>query len=317
MHKVFIHGGSGTTGLRLKERLLARDDVSLVEIGEAERKDPEAVKTCMASAEFTFFCLPDEAALEATPLAAEAGCRVIDCSFAHRTDPAWTYGYPELSPARRAAVAASERVAGPGCHAGGCICLMYPLLKSGLVPEDYPFCFTSVTGYSGGGKKMIAEYEDADRPASFSAPRQYALGQTHKHMREAKAVCGLQTEPVFLPIVDDFYAGMHVTLPLQPRCIPGRPTLKNVLEVLQSHYADSKLIHVLPEPVNDGMLSASALAGRDDLCICVSGNDERVLLHALFDNLGKGASGAAIQCFNIMAGLPEETGLVIGKAEVQ
>ncbi len=317
MQSVFIHGGSGTTGLRLRERLLARDDVRLVEIDEVSRKDPEAVKTCMASADFVFFCLPDEAALEAEPIAAEAGCRVIDCSFAHRTVRGWTYGYPELSAARRAAVAAASRVAGPGCHAGGCISLAYPLLRRGLVPYDYPFDFTSVTGYSGGGKKMIAQYEDPARDPLLSAPRQYALGQTHKHMREAVHVCRLPYQPNFLPIVDDFYAGMHVTLPLHTRLIPGRPTLKNVLELMQEHYAGQKLIHVLPEPVNDGMISAACMEGRDDLCICVSGNDERVLLHALFDNLGKGASGAAIQCFNIMAGLPEETGLVLGEGKVQ
>ena len=317
MHKVFIHGGSGTTGLRLRERLLERADVKLVEIDEAERKDPEAVKACMAVADFVFFCLPDEAALEAEPIAAAAGCRVIDCSFAHRTAAGWTYGYPELSPARRAAIAASSRVAGPGCHAGGCVALAYPLLRSGLVPYDYPFCFTSVTGYSGGGKKMIAEYEDAERSPLLSAPRQYALGQTHKHMREAAHVCKLPYQPAFLPIVDDFYAGMHVTLPLHSRCVPGKPTLRNVLDCLRKHYEGQKLVHVLPQPVNEGMISAAFMEGRDDLCICVSGNDERILVHALFDNLGKGASGQAIQCFNLMAGVPEETGLILGKAEVQ
>ena len=222
-----------------------------------------------------------------------------------------------VSPIRREKIKNAKRIANPGCHASGFIALTEPLVTLGLLKDTARLSCFSLTGYSGGGKKMIAEYEDPLRPASYSAPRQYALGQTHKHMREAKAVCGLATEPVFLPIVDDFYAGMHVTLPLQPRCIPGKPTLQNVLEVLQNHYAGAKLIHVLPEPVNDGMLSASALAGRDDLVLCVSGNDERVLLHALFDNLGKGASGAAIQCFNIMAGLPEETGLILGKAEVQ
>lgn len=316
MHRVFIHGGSGTTGLRLRERMLARDDVALVEIEEAVRKDAQAVKACMAEADFTFFCLPDDAAVEAAALAAETDCRVIDCSCAHRSDPDWVYGYPELSAARREAVAAAKRVAGPGCHAGGCIVLAYPLLRAGLVPYDYPFCFTSVTGYSGGGKKMIADYDAPDRSPLLSAPRQYALGQTHKHLREMVTTCKFP-EPVFLPIVDDFYAGMHVTLPIVSRCIPGRPTLQRVLDCLRAHYAGQKLVHVLPEPVNDGMISAAYMAGRDDLCICVSGNDERILVHALFDNLGKGASGGAIECFNIMAGLPEETGLILGKPEVQ
>lgn len=313
MYKVFINGGSGTTGLRLRERMLGRPDVELIEIEDAVRKDPEAVKACMAKSDVSFFCLPDAAAIEAAALAEEAGCRVIDCSTAHRTNPAWAYGFPELSEAHRAAIASAPRVAGPGCHASGFIALAYPLVKAGLVPPDYAFCCTSVTGYSGGGKSMIADYENPKRSKLLDAPRQYALGQTHKHLPEMEVVCGLTQPPVFLPIVSDFYAGMHVTIPLHTRCLPGHPTLEAIHAALEAHYAPAGHVRVMPAPANEGMLSAVAMDGRDDMCIYVSGNDERVLLHAMFDNLGKGASGAALQCFNIMVGAPEGTGLVLGK----
>lgn len=313
MYNVFIHGGSGTTGLRLKERMLSRNDVKLIEISDEKRKEPATIKECMAASDVTFFCLPDAAAIEAAELAEGTLCRVIDCSTAHRTDSAWAYGFPELSEKHRSAILSAPRVAGPGCHASGVIALVYPLVQAGILPPDYPLCCTSVTGYSGGGKSMIAEYEDPARDALLSAPRQYALGQRHKHLAEMIAVCGLKNAPAFLPIVDDFYAGMHVTIPLHTRLLPGKPTPESVCEALKAHYASGGHVFVDPEPGNDGMLSSLCMADRDDMRICVSGNEDLILVHSLFDNLGKGASGAALQCFNIMVGAPESTGLVLGK----
>ena len=311
MYRVFIHGSAGTTGLRIRERLESRTDVALVEIEEARRKDPEAVRACMAASDVSFFCLPDAAAVEAAALAEGTGCRVIDCSTAHRTDPAWAYGFPELGEKYRNAIVSAPRVAGPGCHASGFIALVYPLVQAGILPPDYPLSCTSVTGYSGGGKSMIADYRDPARSPLLSAPRQYGLGQTHKHLPEMRAVCGLTEAPAFLPIVADFYAGMHVTVPLHTRCLPGRPGLGEIHAALAAHYSHGGHVRVMDAPANEGMLSALEMAGRDDMRIYVSGNDERVLLHALFDNLGKGASGAALQCFNIMVGAPEGTGLEV------
>lgn len=315
MYKVFIHGGSGTTGLRLRERMLGRADVELIEIDDALRKNPNAVKECMAASDVSFFCLPDAAAREAAVLAQEAGCRVIDCSTAHRTNPDWAYGFPELSEKHRAAIVSAPRVAGPGCHASGFIALAYPLVKAGIVPPDYPLCCTSVTGYSGGGKSMIADYESPSRDKLLDAPRQYALAQAHKHIPEMKVICGLERQPAFLPIVADFYAGMHVTIPLHTALLPGKPGLEQIHAVLAAHYGKGGHVRVMPAPANEGMISAAALADRDDMEIYVSGSDELVLVHALFDNLGKGASGAALQCFNIMVGAPEGTGLILGKEE--
>ena len=313
MYKVFIHGGSGTTGLRLRSRLEGREDVTLIEIEEAQRKDPNAIRERMAESDVSFFCLPDAAAIEAAELAEAAGCRVIDCSTAHRTSPDWAYGFPELSGEQREKIIAAPRVAGPGCHASGVISLVYPLVRSALLPPDYPLCCTSVTGYSGGGKSMIAEYEADEKPELYFAPRQYGLSQQHKHLPEIRAVCGLAGSPAFMPIVDDFYAGMHVTIPLHTRLLPGKQTAESVHEALKAHYAGSAIVKVEPAPVQEGMLSALTMTGRDDMRICVSGSGGVILLHSLFDNLGKGASGAALQCFNLMVGAGETTGLVLGK----
>ena len=308
MTKVFIHGSSGTTGLRLRERLMERADVELLEIDYEARRDAVEIKKYIAASDITFLCLPDDAAIEAV---AEAGdTAIIDTSTAHRTRPDWAYGFPELSDNHRAAILSSRRVSVPGCHAGGCLALLYPLIQSGMIQKDYPLAFHSLTGYSGGGKDMIADYENAARTLEFSRPRQYSFPQKHKHLPEITAVASLAYEPAFVPVVEDFYSGMLVTLPLHTRLLSGKPTMNGVWNALNAHFDGSALIRVMPLGL-EGYLDAGGLIGRDDMEIYVTGNDDRVVLAARFDNLGKGASGAAVQCFNLMTGANETEGLVL------
>lgn len=309
MNKVFIAGSEGTAGLRLRERLSQRPDVHLLEIDPALRKEPAELNKMVQAADFVFLCLPDEAARQVAEMAVRAKVRVIDCSTAHRTAPGWVYGFPERSAEQEAAIAKAQRVAAPGCHAGGLIALVYPLVAAGLLSGDALLSCTSLTGYSGGGKQMIAAYESATRGSGFDAPQLYALNQTHKHLPEIQALCGLDHPPLFLPIVGDFYAGMLVSLPLHATMLSERLSLPEIRAVFQRHYAGQKLIHVQEEAPS--ALFADALAGRDDMELFITGNAERFLLSARFDNLGKGASGAALQCFNLMCGLPVETGLTL------
>lgn len=309
MNKVFIAGSEGTAGLRLRERLSKRADVQLLEIDPALRKDAAEIEKMVQMANFVFLCLPDEAACQVAEMAARAGVRVIDCSTAHRTARGWVYGFPEHSAAQAAAIARAQRVAAPGCHSGGLIALVYPLIAAGLLSRDALFSCTSLTGYSGGGKQMIAAYEAAERNPGLGSPQLYALGQNHKHLPEIQAICGLAHPPLFLPIVGDFYAGMLVTLPLHAAMLSEHLSLSELRAVFQRHYAEQTLIHVREEAPST--LFAGALAGQDDMEIFVTGNVERFLLSARFDNLGKGASGAALQCFNLMCGLPTETGLTL------
>ena len=311
MTKVFIDGSAGTTGLRIRERLAARGDISLLTLPEETRKDPAARHEMLKSADIAFLCLPDAAAAEAAELAADCDVAIIDTSTAHRTDPAWAYGFPELGD-RRAAIAGAKRVANPGCHASGFLALIEPLVREGLIAPDTALCCFSLTGYSGGGKKMIAEYEDAQRPALFDAPRQYGAAQSHKHLPEMCAVAGLTVPPVFCPVVGDFYSGMEVTVPLFKRDCRGTS------DDIRALYADlyhSPILHYSAEAGENGFLSAAAFAGRDDMEVCVLGNSERILLVSRFDNLGKGASGAAIQNMNILLGIAETTGLVTEASE--
>ena len=312
MTKVFIDGRSGTTGLRIYERIAERKDIQLISLPEELRKDPAAKKEAFAKADIAFLCLPDAAAIEAAQLAGE-GTAVIDTSTAHRTNDAWAYGFPELK-GQKEKIASSKRIANPGCHASGFISLVAPLVQEGLIYKDAELTSFSVTGYSGGGKSMIADYEAESRIDlaeegtidPLDSPKQYGLTQKHKHLPEMQKVCGLTTAPVFCPIVADFYSGMTVTVPVFAKDLKGSP--KDVEELYRSYYT-GKLVRF--ESCQDGGVFGNALAGRDDMIVTVSGNEERILLISCFDNLGKGASGAAIQNMNILLGLPEETGLIL------
>lgn len=302
---VFIDGSAGTTGLRIAERLAARRDLNLIRLPEALRKNPAARKEAINSADIVFLCLPDDAAREAVALVSNPRVKIIDTSTAHRTAPGWVYGFPELA-GQREKLAAATRIANPGCHASGFVALVAPLVQQGILePGALLSCF-SLTGYSGGGKKMIAAYEDSARSALLDAPRQYGLTQQHKHLKEMKALCALENEPVFCPIVGDFYSGMEVTVPLFVRQVNG--TASDIRDVYRTYYTDG-LVRFTETPDSDGLLSAAALAGRDDMEISVFGNDTRILLTARFDNLGKGASGAAIQNLNILLGIDQAMGL--------
>lgn len=305
MTRVFIDGSAGTTGLRIRERLAARGDIELIALPEEKRKDAEARREALNSADVAFLCLPDDAARESVGLVENGKTAVIDTSTAHRTSPGWAYGLPELY-GRREEIARSKRVANPGCHATGFIVLIEPLLRAGLLRKDTALTAFSLTGYTGGGKKMIAEYEDPNREAKYSAPRQYGLTQAHKHLPEMVKICGLETAPVFCPIVADFPQGMEVTVPVFASDLRG--SIEDVKELYREIYP-GPVIRFTEAADPDGMAAANALAGKDSLEITVSGNNDRILLISRFDNLGKGASGAAIQNMNIITGLDETTGL--------
>ena len=306
--KVYIDGKDGTTGLQIYDRLSVRDDIDLLLIDEDKRKDPKERKKLMDAADIVFLCLPDAAAVEAVGLIESPTTRVIDASTAHRTDHDWDYGFPELSAERRAAIQKSKRVANPGCHATGFISVVYPLVAMGLLPKDVCLSAFSLTGYSGGGKKMIAQYEAADKDAALFAPCPYGMGQTHKHLPEMQKVCGLTNKPVFTPIVDDYYKGMATTVLFHMSQMRGVSTLEEVRRKLADYYAGQALIHVA-DTTDTAKLYANAQAGKDTLVLYVAGNDGQFTVTALFDNLGKGASGAAVQNMNLMLGLDETTGL--------
>ena len=307
MTNIFIDGSAGTTGIRIEDRLAARQDIQLIRLPEELRKDPAARKDALHSADIAFLCLPDAAAIEAVALAEGSKVKIIDTSTAHRTDPAWAYGFPELSgqPER---IMASSRIANPGCHASGFVALVAPLVSAGILTKDTSLTCFSLTGYSGGGKKMIAEYEAAERSPLLKGPRQYALTQQHKHLKEMVALCGLESAPVFCPIVGDFYSGMEVTVPLFAKDVKG--SIEDIRTLYQNYYKDG-LVRYSDATDPDGMLSAAAFSGRDDMQISIFGNEDRILLTARFDNLGKGASGAAIQNMNILLGIDETTGLCV------
>ena len=306
MTKVFIDGSAGTTGLRIHDRLSARTELELITLPDELRKDSAARREAMNGADIVFLCLPDAAAIEAVSMIENPNTAVIDTSTAHRTNPDWAYGFAELG--LRQEIAASKRIANPGGHASGFVALVAPLVKAGLISHEAALSCFSLTGYSGGGKKMIAEYEGTVRDPRLSAPRQYALGQAHKHLPEMCAVTGLTNAPAFCPIVGDFYSGMEVTVPLFARDLYG--SVEEIRGIYRACY-NTALVHYEEGSDEAGFLSANAFADRDDMEIRVEGNDERVLLVARFDNLGKGASGAAIQNMNILLGVDETTGLVI------
>ena len=307
MTKVFIDGSAGTTGLRIADRLAQRSDIQIFTLPEQLRKDPQARQDAICSAQVAFLCLPDDAAREAVALAGSNSVKIIDTSTAHRTDPNWVYGFPELT-GQRERIANANRIANPGCHASGFVALVQPLVQAGILRSDAALTCFSLTGYSGGGKKMIAQYEDPNRDPYLKAPRQYALTQQHKHLKEMVSICQLETAPVFCPIVADFYSGMEVTVPVFAKDLAA--DVQAIRQLYKEYYAKG-LVRCTDATDPDGMLSAVAYSGRDDMQVGVYGNDERILLTARFDNLGKGASGAAIQNMNIALGLDETTGLSV------
>ncbi len=307
MVNVFIDGKEGTTGLQIFERLGSRKDINIVSLPEETRKDPVARKQCINEADIVFLCLPDAAARESVSLCENERVKIIDASTAHRTNPQWAYGFPELSAEHRRRIAEGKRIAVPGCHASGFISLVYPLVAGGIVAPDYPFVCHSVTGYSGGGKKMIAEYESEGRNPELDSPRQYALGQQHKHLPEMQAVCGLSYAPSFQPIVADYYSGMCVTVPLHTRLMRKKMSVKDIQEYFAEYYAGQNFVKTVKE--SKSFLPANPLVGTNNMEIYADGNEERILLASVFDNLGKGASGAAVQCMNILLGMDERTSL--------
>ena len=311
---VFIDGKEGTTGLKIFERFADRSDINIMQIDEDKRKDPAEKAKIINASDYTFLCLPDAAAVESVQLCTNPKTRIIDASTAHRTNPEWAYGFPELDASFREKIAGSNRVAVPGCYASGFVSLGYPLVKSGIMPADYPVVIHAVSGYSGAGKKAIAQYEADGRNPELDSPRLYALTQTHKHLPEMKKIAGLEYEPVFNPYVCDYFQGMTVTVGLHARLLAKKVTAHNVWEMFAAHYDGCRFVKVagfmgegvLEEP----FIPANTLAGTNMMQIFVYGNDDRIMLTSRFDNLGKGASGAAVQCLNIMLGIDEVTGLV-------
>ena len=312
MTKVFIDGSEGTTGLRIYERFEKRDDIEIIKIDPELRKDPAERARLINSSDITFLCLPDAASKESVSLVSNPDVRIIDASTAHRTEEGWAYGYPELSNEHREAIRTGKRIAVPGCYATGFITIAYPLIKGGIVPKDYPVSAFAVSGYSGAGKKTIAVYEDKDRDVEFDSPREYALSQQHKHLKEMQKISGLSRTPLFSPIIADYYSGMFVSLPFYADMLNGKQTPLSIHEYMSEYFKGQRFIKVMPfgsEADTNGFIGANNLSGWDGLQLFVTGNEERILLTTRFDNLGKGASGAAIQCMNVMLGCDEAKGL--------
>ncbi len=309
MYNVFIDGSAGTTGLKIVDRLSSRKDIKLILLSEEKRKDLTARKEAINSCDIAFLCLPDEASREAVTLIENDKVKVIDTSTAHRTNDAWAYGFSELD-GRREKIISSKRVANPGCHASGFIALIDPLIKNKIISPELALSCFSITGYTGGGKKMIAEYEGENIPELYKAPRQYGLTQAHKHLPEMAKICGLNVLPLFSPIVAPFARGMEVTVPVFAKDVKGG--IEAIKEVYARQYS-GKIVHFNPNAGENGFLSATAFSGMDDMEISVFGNEDRILFVSRFDNLGKGASGAAIQNMNIMLGVEETLGLELSK----
>ena len=310
--KIFIDGSEGTTGLRIYERFEGRDDVELLKISSELRKDVNERKRLINESDITFLCLPDAAARESVSLVENDHVRIIDTSTAHRTEEDWAYGFAELSDAHRDAIKNGKRIAVPGCYATGFISLVYPMIAKEIMPADYPVSAFGLSGYSGAGKKVIAAYEADERPVDFDAPREYALTQQHKHLKEMQKITGLAKTPLFSPIICDYYSGMVMSVPLYTDMLNGTQTVESVHKMFSDFYAGEKFIKVMPLDAEAGegnMLAGNACSGWDGLRIFITGNEDRIVLSSQFDNLGKGASGAAIQCLNIMLGCEEDKGL--------
>ena len=309
MKKVFIDGKAGTTGLRIFDRLSLRKDIEIISLKEEERKDAECRRNALNSCDIAFLCLPDDAAREAVSMVTNENVKILDTSTAHRTDADFAYGFPELSEKMHKNIKEMNKIAVPGCHASGFIALVYPLIESGVISAETYLTCHSITGYSGGGKKMIAQYEAEVRDFRLDAPRQYGITQNHKHLKEMVKISGIAQAPVFCPIVSDFYSGMTVTIPLFKKDIV-KGDINYIKEVYKEKY-NGKIVSYAETPSEDGFISAAELSGKDSMRISVAGNDDRILLVAMYDNLGKGASGAAIECMNIALGEDETKGLII------
>ena len=313
-YKVFIDGKEGTTGLKIFERFNGRSDIELLQIDEDKRKDAAERQRLINASDFTFLCLPDAAAIESAELCTSPTTRIIDASTAHRTNDAWAYGFPELGADFRKKIECSNRVAVPGCYASGFNAIGYPLVKSGIMPADYPVVIHAVSGYSGAGKKAIAQYEAPDRDFQLESPRLYALTQAPKHLPEMKKISGLSYEPVFDPYVCDYFSGMTVTVPLHTRLLSKKVTADDVQKMFADWYAGTIFVKVAPlmgeGVLPEAFIPANTMAGTNMMQLFVCGNDDRIVVTTRFDNLGKGASGAAVQCLNIMMGIDETTGLL-------
>lgn len=311
---VFIDGKEGTTGLKIFERFEGRSDIQLMHIDEDKRKDPAEKAKLINASDYTFLCLPDAAAVESAALCTNPKTRIIDASTAHRTNPDWAYGFPELDVSFRRKIETAKRVAVPGCYASGFIALGYPLVKSGIMPADYPVVIHAVSGYSGAGKKAVAQYEAERRNPELDSPRLYALTQSHKHLPEMKKIAGLSHEPIFNPYVCDYFQGMTVTVGLHARLLAKKVTARDIWEMLRAHYDGCRFVKIAgfmgEGTLSEQFIPANTLSGTNLMQIFVYGNDDRIMLTSRFDNLGKGASGAAVQCLNIMLGIDEATGLV-------
>ncbi len=312
--KIYIDGQEGTTGLKILERFEGRNDIEIIKISEEKRKDPAERARLINMSDYTFLCLPDAASREAVSFVDNDHVRIIDASTAHRTNPDWAYGFPELSPEHREKIRTSNRVAVPGCYASGFNSIVYPLVKNNIIPDDFPVFAYATSGYSGAGKKAIAVYEGEDKPYEYGSPRQYAMSQQHKHLPEMQAIPGLKYTPMFNPMVCDYFSGMVVSVPIQTRMLEKTVTAEEVHAMFAKHYEGAEMVEVMPlmslEEQKSFFLASNTLSGINKMQIFVFGNDEQILLCSRLDNLGKGASGAAVQCLNIMMGIDETTGLV-------
>ncbi len=309
MTKIFIDGKAGTTGLRIYERLESFEGIELISLDDEKRKDPVCRKEALNSADVAFLCLPDDAARESVSLIENENTVVIDTSTAHRTLDDWAYGFPELSASHREKIKTSKRIAVPGCHASGFISLIYPLVEAGILENTEKLSCLSLTGYSGGGKKMIADYEE-DPDELLGAPRQYALTQNHKHLKEMVKISGIQDAPVFCPVVGDFYSGMEVTVPLFKSDLKDGFGIEDIKEIYKNKYT-GPIVTYCDDLSESGFISAGLLSGKDTMIVSVFGNDDRFILTARYDNLGKGASGAAVECLNIVLGNSDTNGLEV------
>lgn len=313
MKKIFIDGSQGTTGLKIYKRFENRNDVELLHIDEEKRKDPKERAKMINSSDITFLCLPDAASIEATELVENDNVVIIDTSTAHRTNPEWAYGFPELDKSFRDKIKTSKRIAVPGCYASGFNSIVYPLIANGIMPSDYPVTCYAMSGYTGAGKKGIAQYENAEREEELDSPRQYALSQQHKHLKEMKAISKLDREPFFAPHICDYPQGMVVSIPLFTDLLTKKYTPEEICDIFKKHYEGEQFVKVRDLGYTSGMIGSNNFADRDDMEIEINGNNDRILITSRFDNLGKGASGAAIQCLNIVLGIDETTGLNLGE----